>query len=542
MAKTIVLDYTFDASAKTITFDSYAGIEQENILLITNVTDGVFIYSFADPAKGGTVATNVLTLEYDTTSMDDTDVLQIIYDDPLYVGIVTGDVTISGTVTVASHAVTNAGTFVVQDSQVIADNGGFTDGTSKVFPAGFIYDEVAGTALTENDVAAARINVNRALVNALEDGATRGRYATVTASNALKVDASGAAVPITDNSGSLTIDAPVGTPAFVRLSDGAAAITTLPVSLASVPSHAVTNAGTFTVQDSEKLADNAGFTDGATKVNPVGYIYDEVAGTALTENDIAAARINVNRAQVQTIEDGSTRGRYATVTAANALKVDASGVAVPVTDNSGSLTVDAPVGTPVNVQIGNATLSAGVVDETGTSAVDALATGGGTPHDSVDSGNPVKVGFKAVNALPTAVANLDRANGVCDLFGRQMTTHIDPAQQIWKEVEATSAQTGTAIWTPAGGKKIAITHISITTGGTTAGVVTVWFGASGDTTYTQGTDQVVWRGEFAPSTTSKPFAAPPITYPIFAATADYVLRYTTSAGITVYITVYGYEF
>lgn len=75
------------------------------------------------------------------------------------------------------------------------------------------------------------------------------------------VDASGTAVPVTDNSGSLTVDAPVGTPAFVRLSDGSAAITTLPVSVASVPSHAVTNAGTFAVQAAE--ADGANVTVGA---------------------------------------------------------------------------------------------------------------------------------------------------------------------------------------------------------------------------------------------------------------------------------------
>ena len=45
---------------------------------------------------------------------------------------------------------------------------------------------------------------------------------------------------VDDNGASLTVDAPVATPVFVRLSDGASAITTLPVSLASVPSHAVT--------------------------------------------------------------------------------------------------------------------------------------------------------------------------------------------------------------------------------------------------------------------------------------------------------------
>lgn len=40
-------------------------------------------------------------------------------------------------------------------------------------------------------------------------------------------------VPITDNSGSLTVDAPVWTPVFVRLSDGSSAIATLPVSIAA---------------------------------------------------------------------------------------------------------------------------------------------------------------------------------------------------------------------------------------------------------------------------------------------------------------------
>lgn len=57
-------------------------------------------------------------------------------------------------------------------------------------------------------------------------------------------------VAVTDNAGSLTVDAPVGTPAFVRLSDGAAAITTLPVSLASLPALA---AGTNNIGDVDVL-------------------------------------------------------------------------------------------------------------------------------------------------------------------------------------------------------------------------------------------------------------------------------------------------
>lgn len=54
-------------------------------------------------------------------------------------------------------------------------------------------------------------------------------------------------VSVDDNAGSLTVDAPVGTPVFVRLSDGAAAITTLPVSAASLP--LATGAATEAKQD-----------------------------------------------------------------------------------------------------------------------------------------------------------------------------------------------------------------------------------------------------------------------------------------------------
>jgi hypothetical protein len=164
---------------------------------------------------------------------------------------------------------------------------------------------------------------------------------------------------------------------------------------------------------------------------------------------------------------------------------------------------------------------------------------------SADSGNPVKVGAKAVNALPTAVSNGQRANLIADLFGRLLVGSIDPAQQIWKAATYSTQQTGAALWTPAAGKKIAITHLHVTTGGTTSGRVTAWFGAGGgspDTTYTEGTDQPVFDGEFAPNANGLPGALVQLPVPIFCANADYVLRVTTSAGITVHVVAYGYEF
>jgi len=76
-----ISNYTFNAAAKTITFTDYASISLDQVLLITNVTDNIIIYNFADPTLGGTVGTNVLTLTYNTASMANGDKLQIFFED-----------------------------------------------------------------------------------------------------------------------------------------------------------------------------------------------------------------------------------------------------------------------------------------------------------------------------------------------------------------------------------------------------------------------------------------------------------------------------
>ena len=96
-----------------------------------------------------------------------------------------------------------------------------------------------------------------------------------------------------------------------------------------------------------------------------------------------------------------------------------------------------------------------------------------------------------------------------------------------------------AFWTPATGKKLVVTSYQIQAGGTTAGTVQLWFGAAADTTYTRGTDLAAFDGEFAPSATSKPGVVQTGAFP--ASTIDHVLRVTTSAAITVTVTVWGYE-
>ena len=78
----IVGGYIFNPAAKTITFTGLQyTITLANILLITNTTANTIIYNFADSTNGAvSFASNVLTLDYNTASMNATDVLQIYID------------------------------------------------------------------------------------------------------------------------------------------------------------------------------------------------------------------------------------------------------------------------------------------------------------------------------------------------------------------------------------------------------------------------------------------------------------------------------
>lgn len=118
-----------------------------------------------------------------------------------------------------SLTVDNGGTFAVQDSQVIADNAAFTDGTSKLRMAGYVYDESAGPALSEDDAAAARVDSKRAQVLVIEDAAIRGRRAYVSDTGSLYVAAvqSGTWSINAVQSGSWTVDTEL--PAAASLTD-----------------------------------------------------------------------------------------------------------------------------------------------------------------------------------------------------------------------------------------------------------------------------------------------------------------------------------
>lgn len=87
MAKKLLNNYVFTpGSANTGTIVVTGNHPLHRLLVITNTTVGTIIYNFADPNKGGSVSFNqtenktTITLEYDTSSMNGVDKLQIFVD------------------------------------------------------------------------------------------------------------------------------------------------------------------------------------------------------------------------------------------------------------------------------------------------------------------------------------------------------------------------------------------------------------------------------------------------------------------------------
>lgn len=160
-------------------------------------------------------------------------------------------------------------------------------------------------------------------------------------SGTVTADAGSGPFPVSDNAGSLTVDAPVGTPVFVRLSDGASAITTLPVSAASLP--LPTGAATAALQtqpgvDIGDVTVNNGSGASAVNVQDGGNSLT-VDGTVTVTQSTATSL----KTQAEAYQGGSAvaAGNPLQVTLANtganttAVKVDGSAVTQPV---SGTVT------------------------------------------------------------------------------------------------------------------------------------------------------------------------------------------------------------
>lgn len=300
-----------------------------------------------------------------------------------------------------SLTVDNAGTFAVQDSQVVTDNGGFTDGTTKLFAAGYVFDETAGTALTENDAAAARVDSKRAQVLVIEDATTRGQRATVASNGAVKTD--GTVVLAT---GSITTQNLV--PAGTATAGSAVEATITTQGMATVQ---VT--GTYTGALSLQYT-----VDGTTWV------------THATGND--AAFFNVNAGTYAfTIASGTTGIFRVPTTGAVKIRITAlaavTGTAT-VTINAVNAAIPGPSSQNINqnlvggatITVNNGTAGSGtqrVVIASDQTAYSVIATGS-VADDSPASGNPVPIGLTARQTNRTAVTDGDVVRQAADDIGR----------------------------------------------------------------------------------------------------------------------------
>jgi hypothetical protein len=61
---------------------------------------------------------------------------------------------------------------------------------------------------------------------------------------------------------------------------------------------------------------------------------------------------------------------------------------------------------------------------------------GDVAHDSADSGEPVKIGGKAINSFPSSVATGDRVNALFDTVGRQIVQPVAPRELL--NIQATT--------------------------------------------------------------------------------------------------------
>lgn len=279
---------------------------------------------------------------------------------------------------------------------------------------------------------------------------------------------------------------------------------------------------------------------------------DNVAISAGTGTDIATDQVTGTLEHVQLMKLAiSTDGSRTLVPAdsTNGLLVDISNTNVPVGDGTNLVAFDtAPADGEANTAnllytAGRSYLYNGSTWDRarGTTANGMLVdvsrvqgqvqVGDGTNAVSVDT-TGTDAESNAVNQLHTQ-ARIYEYNGTT--WDRKRSHAV-----TFKGNQYATAQTGTALWTPASGKAVVVTNMQIQSGGTTAGTCIIWFGSSADTTYNRSTDPAIFDGEWAPSATNKPGIAMAFPTPV-RGTADHILRVTTTNAQTVTITVWGYE-
>jgi hypothetical protein len=212
-------------------------------------------------------------------------------------------------------------------------------------------------------------------------------------------------------------------------------------------------------------------------------------GATIATDDVGGAQYQ--RVKVDLGGDGAAspllRGQQ---TGANSVPVvlPSDQAAIPVTDNSGSLTVDGTV--TANAGAGTFTVGDGggslTVDGTVTAnaGTGTFTTGGTAAHDAAVSGNPVLIAARANANEPTAVsADGDVTHLWADLLGRLVVLPGHPSPEPPVAVNATASGNTTVIAAPGASLSLYICKGVINNAGAANVVVLLQDGAAGTTRF-----------------------------------------------------------
>ena len=519
--------YTFDASAKTIDCALFTSLEA--VQLIVNVTDNLIIYNFADTSKGGTLASTTLTLEYDTTSMSDTDDLMILVEDgTTSIAINDGGntITVDGTVTANLSATDNA----VLDN-IDADLTtiiGHVDGIETLLTT---IDADTSNISTKIDTIAGDTTSIQTAVELIDDAVYTDGAGTVTKGIAiLGQDGTNPQAIKTDASGELQVDVltmptVAVTNAGITTIAGAVSGTEMQVDVITMPTTTVTATNL-------DIRDLTAASDSVTVHGDVGAI-DQLDLT--NSNPAAVAIVDGNGDQITSFGGGTqyTEGDTDTTitgtalmfesnTGTSAVSVVSNSNPLPISDAGGAITVDGTVAV-TNSDITSVKTATELLDDT-VFVDDAdwtadtskhLLVGGVTQVATTANtdGDVTPLTTNAFRELRTAIPESDLATAG--------TSHVK------KYYTNAGAVTDGIIWSPAAGKRWYVTDLIINV--SAACTVTLEDDKAGG-------DEAVMKFELAANSgVSHNF-----TTPWYSGEDAADLIITTTAG-NVYVTVCGYE-
>jgi hypothetical protein len=338
---------------------------------------------------------------------------------------------VGNTVTVATHAVTQSGTWV------LGANAGVIVGDVNVVSV------IPGTGATNLGKAEDAVHASSdtgVMVLTVRDDTVTGATSANGDYQCLKSDVDGQLYTLAAQKGTWNITNISGTVSLPTGASTESTLSTLNGKVTACNTGAVT-VSTFTpgtAAGSLGKAEDAAHASGDTGVLLLGVRRDTATTMTDADGDYHAIIVDGNGRQhvnvgVSALPTGaSTAAKQPAlgtagvasadiitvqgITGMTALKVDGSTFTQPVNDGSGSLTVDG--------------------------TITASNCAGDIASDGVDSGNPVKVGGLARTSDITAVANADRVNFTADVQGKQVVLPFALTENLVQGV--TAAVTGTA--------------------------------------------------------------------------------------------------